>query len=63
VAKLVEIQTDRRKPGGVEVVGGLEEGAQVITDGLVGLLDGAPIRLGGEYQGPVAPLNPERQKP
>jgi hypothetical protein len=46
----------------VEVVGGLEEGAQVITDGLVGLLDGAPIRLGGEYQGPVAPLNPERQK-
>ncbi len=63
VAKLLEIQTGRRKPGSVEVTDGLEEGTRVITDGLVGLLDGAAIRLGGEYEGPVAPLNPERAKP
>jgi len=63
IAKLVEIQTGRRKPGSVEVLEGLQEGARVVTDGLVGLLDGASIRLGGEYQGPVAPMNPERQQP
>lgn len=62
VAKLVEIEIGRRKPGSVEVTAGLEEGARVITDGLVGLLDGAAIRLGGDYEGPVAPLNPERPK-
>ncbi|RFC48028.1 MAG: membrane fusion protein, multidrug efflux system [Verrucomicrobia bacterium] len=63
VAKLIEIETGRRVPGSVEVLRGLEEGARVITDGLVGLLDGSAIRLAGEYEGPVAPLNPERTKP
>lgn len=63
VAKLIEIETGRRVPGAVEVLRGLGKGTRVVTDGLVGLLDGSAIRLAGEYEGPVAPLNPERSKP
>lgn len=63
VARLVPIQIGRRIPGSVEVNEGLNEGDRIITDGLVGLQDGALIKLGGEYQGPVQPLNPERESP
>jgi membrane fusion protein (multidrug efflux system) len=58
--RLTEIRVGRRKPGQVEVTDGLRAGDRVVTDGLVGLLDGAPVRLAGEYQGPVPALNPER---
>lgn len=58
-AKRVEITTGRRKPGYVEVVKGLAEGQPVITDGLVGLQDGAPIQVAGEFKGPAAAFNPE----
>ena len=58
-AKRLEITTGRRKPGYVEVLTGLTEGQSVISDGLVGLQDGAPIQITGEFKGPAAEFNPE----
>lgn len=55
-----------RKPGYVEIVEGLEPGAWVVTDGLLGLVDGARVVVKGRYQGPAPaynPLNPETPTP
>jgi membrane fusion protein (multidrug efflux system) len=40
-----EIQLGVRDVGWVEVLGGLEPGEMVVVDGLLGLRDGAPVRL------------------
>lgn len=58
-AKRIEIQIGRRKPGFVEVIGGLKEGQTIITDGLVGLQDGAPVQETGSFKAPVEAFNPE----
>lgn len=58
-AKRVEVQIGRRKPGFVEVTGGLKEGQTIITDGLVGLQDGAPVVESGQFTAPVEAFNPE----
>lgn len=39
-----EVQTGRRRPGEVEVTGGLEEGDAVITEGTQKVRDGAPVK-------------------
>ena len=59
-AKRLEVKTGLRKPGVVEIRSGLQEGQIVIADGLVGLQDGAAIKVTGEYKGPVKAFNPEQ---
>lgn len=59
-AKRMEVKTGRRKPGYVEVTKGLSEGQSIIADGLVGLQDGAAVKVAGDYGGPVQPFNPEQ---
>ena len=43
-AARVEIETGRRRPGEVEVVSGLDEGDQVITEGTQKVREGAPVK-------------------
>ncbi len=62
-AKRLEVKIDRRKPGYVEILSGLTEGQTIIADGLVGLLDGAAVKVAGEYGGPVKAFNPEQAGP
>lgn len=59
-AKRQEVKIGRRKPGYVEIVSGLNEGQLVIADGLVGLQDGAAVKVAGDYGGPVKAFNPEQ---
>lgn len=47
-AKRVKVETGIRQNGMVEIVGGLKAGQQVVTDGVVKLSDGAPVRLAGD---------------
>ncbi|MDN3653935.1 efflux RND transporter periplasmic adaptor subunit [Thalassotalea ponticola] len=44
VAKRMNIEIGRRKPGTVEVIGGLQEGEQVVIEGALKLRDGAAIK-------------------
>lgn len=60
-AKRHEVRTGRRKPGYVEILGGLSEGQVIIADGLVGLQDGNAVKVMGDYGGPVKAFNPEQQ--
>lgn len=55
-----EVKTGRRKPGHVEILKGLSEGQVVIADGLVGLQEGAQVKVSGDFAGPVPPFNPEQ---
>jgi membrane fusion protein (multidrug efflux system) len=59
-AKRVEVKTGRRKPGYVEIRNGVSEGQIVISGGLVGLQDGAAIKVAGQFTGPVKAFNPEQ---
>jgi membrane fusion protein (multidrug efflux system) len=61
-AKRVEVETGRRKPGYVEVTKGLKEGQVIITDGLVGLLDGAPVKVTADFKAPAEAFNPEEDR-
>ena len=58
-AKRVEVKTGRRKPGYVEIESGVNEGQIVISDGLVGLQDGAAIAVVGTFKKPVDAFNPQ----
>lgn len=59
-AKRLEVTTGRRKPGFLEIESGLSEGQTIIADGLVGLQNGSPIKVSGEFGGPVKPFQPEQ---
>jgi len=59
-AKRLEVKTGRRRPGYVEIIKGLNEGQVIIADGLVGLQDGAAVKVAGAFGGPVKPFNPEQ---
>ncbi len=59
-AKRIEVKTGRRKPGFVEIQSGLNEGQMIIADGIVGLQDGAAVKVAGDYGGPVKAFNPEQ---
>ena len=43
-AARVEVQTGRRRPGEVEIVGGLDEGDVVVTEGTQKIRDGALVK-------------------
>jgi membrane fusion protein (multidrug efflux system) len=58
-AKRVVVEIGRRKPGFVEVLKGLAEGQVIITDGLVGLQDGAAVKVTAEFERPARAHNPE----
>lgn len=59
-ARRLEVKTGGRKPGFVEVTSGVAEGQKIIADGLVGLQEGSPVNVAGEFSGPVKPFNPEQ---
>lgn len=61
-AKRVEVEIGRRKPGFVEVLKGLTEGQVIITDGLVGLQDGAAVKVTAEFERPARVFNPEEAR-
>lgn len=47
-AKRVKVDTGIRQNGRVEILGGVKAGQTVVTDGVVKLTDGAPVRLPGD---------------
>lgn len=47
-AKRVKVETGLRQNGLVEITGGISAGQTIVTDGVVKLSDGAPVRLPGE---------------
>lgn len=53
-----QIEIGRRLPGYVEIAGGVEKGVTVVTDGLVGLVDGAGVRITGEFDSPSGAYTP-----
>lgn len=59
-AKRIEVKTGRRKPGTIEILSGIDEGRSIVADGLVGLQDGAKVKVVGQYAGPVKAFNPEQ---
>lgn len=61
-AKRVEVEIGRRKPGYVEILKGLKEGQVIITDGLVGLLDGAAVKVAADFKEPSQAFNPEEDR-
>ncbi|MEZ5387859.1 MAG: efflux RND transporter periplasmic adaptor subunit [Prosthecobacter sp.] len=61
-AKRVEVEIGRRKPGYVEILKGLKEGQMIITDGLVGLLDGAAVKVSADFKEPSPAFNPEEDR-
>lgn len=53
-AKRVKVKTGIRQNGLVEILNGVKPGAQIVTDGVVKLTDGVPVRLPGDKAGPTA---------
>ena len=53
-ARRVKVDTGVRQNGLVEITGGVKPGQQVVTDGVVKLTDGVPVRLPGDRAGPTA---------
>jgi len=51
-AKRVKVDTGLRQNGLVEILGGVKAGQQVVTDGVVKLSDGVPVRLAGDKPAP-----------
>lgn len=56
--KRTPVGIGRRIPGYIEIVGGLEEGQKIVTDGLVGLRDGALVTITGDFKEPTKPFSP-----
>jgi membrane fusion protein (multidrug efflux system) len=54
----VEVPIGDRVPGFVEVTAGLTEGQRVVSDGLIGLSDGAEVEIAGEFEAPAQPYRP-----
>lgn len=51
-ARRVKVATGMRQNGLVEILDGVKPGQKVVTDGVVKLSDGAPVRLAGEDREP-----------
>lgn len=54
----VDVKIGRRLPGYVEILEGLTEGAHIVSDGLIGLSDGAAVEIIGEFEAPADAYNP-----
>ena len=50
-AKRTKVETGIRQNGLVEILGGVKAGQQIVTEGVVKLTDGAPVRLAGDKKG------------
>lgn len=55
---LVEVTPGARLPGYVEILGGIEEGRQVVTDGVLSLRDGAAVNVAGPFEGTTPAFDP-----
>ncbi|MDF2375085.1 MAG: efflux RND transporter periplasmic adaptor subunit [Verrucomicrobiales bacterium] len=55
---LVEVTTGARIPGYVEILEGLTEGRQVVTDGVLSLKDGSEVTVAGQFEGTTPPFDP-----
>lgn len=58
VAKRNPVQIGSRQPGWLEIKSGLDAKARVVTDGVLGLKDGASIKVVGEFEGPTEAYSP-----
>lgn len=47
-----QVSLGSRRPGQVEIVGGLEPGEQIVTQGVQRIRDGLPVRMAGAPAGP-----------
>ena len=47
-----QVSLGSRRPGQVEIVGGLEPGEQIVTQGVQRIRDGLPVRMAGAPTGP-----------
>lgn len=56
--KRTAVELGRRIPGFVEVLDGLKLEDEVVSDGLVGLSDGATIEVIGKFEAPADPYQP-----
>lgn len=56
-----EVKIGQRVPGYVEIVSGLEKGTQIVSDGIMDLVDGAKIEIVGQFDQPSAPYRPADQ--
>ena len=54
-AKQVRVTLGARRTGEVEITAGLEEGQQVVTDGLVRMRDGIKVLVKAPAPAPAAP--------
>lgn len=59
-AKRVKVATGIRQNGLVEILSGVRAGQQVVTDGVVKLTDGVPVRLPGDKASPGAKVADRR---
>ncbi len=55
-AKRLKVETGIRQNGLVEILNGVRPGANVVTEGVVKLTDGVPVRLPGDRNGPAAKM-------
>ncbi|CAN5185444.1 efflux RND transporter periplasmic adaptor subunit [soil metagenome] len=53
------VTTGRRLPGIVEILDGLSPSDTIITDGVLGLQDGAEVNAAGTFDSPVEPFDPK----
>lgn len=54
----VPVKIGQRVPGYVEVEEGLAKGETVVSDGLIDLADGAPVRIAGNFKAPAEAYEP-----
>ncbi len=47
-----QVSLGSRRPGQVEIIGGLEPGEQIVTQGVQRIRDGLPVRMAGAAPGP-----------
>ncbi len=57
-AKRNPVEIGARQPGWLEIKSGLNVEAQVVTDGVLGLKDGAPVKVVGAFEGPTEAYSP-----
>lgn len=53
-----DVTIGRRLPGYVEILDGVKEGDRIVSDGLIGLNDGATVEIIGEFVAPADAYNP-----
>jgi len=56
--KRTPVEIGRRLPGYLEIPGGLEVGQTIVTDGIIGLADGATVDIIGQFEKPADPYSP-----